>query len=190
MKEYKITEIFYSIQGEGFHVGMPAVFVRFATCNLKCSFCDTDFTNKQEMTKEEIKEEVYKQNKFVKNIVFTGGEPLLQLDGDLIHEFTDVNIFIETNGTQPLPEIKNIWITCSPKPPLYKILLSDYNELKIVWNKDFDTLILDRFNFQNGLKYLQPDNNGKEEIDQITEFLKTNNDWRMSLQCHKLIGLK
>ena len=166
---------------------MPAIFIRFAGCNLSCSFCDTDYKTKFILTKEQIKKEADIIG--VRNIIFTGGEPLLQLDTDLISSFTDMGIYIETNGTLPLPYIQNIWITCSPKPPDYKIIIKDINEIKIVWTKDFDVSILNKFR-HIGLKYLQPDNNGKEEIKQIMEYIKKDNSWRMSLQCHKLINVR
>jgi len=186
MKKYNISEIFYSIQGEGFNVGMPAVFVRFSGCNLDCSFCDTDYKMKFILTKEQIKKEV--EITGAKNIIYTGGEPLLQLDNDLIDSFSDKNIHIETNGT--ILFIKNnVWISCSPKPPNYKTNIKYADEIKIVWTKDFDTSCLEKFD-KIKYKYLQPDNNGQEEIKQIIDYLKIDNSWRMSLQCHKLVNLK
>ena len=78
----KINEIFYSLQGEGHYTGTPAVFIRFAGCNLKCSFCDTDFTSFTEMIEDDIVREIgqYPTN----HIVITGGEPTLQITASLV----------------------------------------------------------------------------------------------------------
>ena len=110
----KINEIFYSLQGEGFHTGTPAVFVRFSGCNLRCSFCDTRHEEGVMMTDEEIVEKV---SSFPARIVIlTGGEPSLWIDKALISRLREAGkqICIETNGTRPLPDGID-WVTCSPK---------------------------------------------------------------------------
>ena len=114
---YHINEIFYSLQGEGFHTGRPAVFVRFAGCNLRCPFCDTDFSHSEPMTAEQIARRVFDYSTHPHTlIVLTGGEPSLQVDNELVdalhaHQQT---VAIETNGTRPVPD--NIdWVTLSPK---------------------------------------------------------------------------
>lgn len=114
---YHINEIFYSLQGEGFHTGRPAVFVRFAGCNLRCPFCDTDFSHSEPMTAEQIARRVFDYSTHPHTlIVLTGGEPSLQVDNELVdalhaHQQT---VTIETNGTRPVPD--NIdWVTVSPK---------------------------------------------------------------------------
>ena len=110
----KINEIFYSLQGEGFHTGTPAVFVRFSGCNLKCSFCDTQHEEGVWMSDEEILAEVGKYPAMT--VILTGGEPSLWIDRefvDCLHRMGKY-VCIETNGTHPLPD--NIdWVTCSPK---------------------------------------------------------------------------
>lgn len=110
----KISEIFYSVQGEGFYTGTPAVFVRFSGCNLKCSFCDTEHQEGAWMSNEEIVEAVKAFP--ARHIVITGGEPGLFLDDKLIKLLKDEGCFIqiETNGARKLPEGID-WITCSPK---------------------------------------------------------------------------
>ena len=75
-KEYPIVEIFHSVQGEGYHAGIPHVFIRFGSCNLRCSWCDTDFDTHENMTSIDILAEVMKYD--CKRIIFTGGEPMLQ----------------------------------------------------------------------------------------------------------------
>ena len=111
---YRINEIFYSLQGEGANSGTPAVFVRFAGCNLHCPFCDTDFDTYTEMTAEEILDEIGQYP--ADFVVLTGGEPSLQVDDALVDAMhsRDLVIAVETNGTHPLPD--NIdWVTVSPK---------------------------------------------------------------------------
>ena len=113
---YKINEIFYSLQGEGFHAGTPAVFVRFSGCNLRCVFCDTQHQAGEKLSSQEIVDEV---NKYpdAPLLVLTGGEPSLFIDEAFVAELkqkTHKTIAIETNGTRPLPSNLD-WVTFSPK---------------------------------------------------------------------------
>ena len=111
---YRVNEIFYSLQGEGANTGTPAVFVRFAGCNLRCPFCDTEFDSYTEMTAAEIADEI---GRFPADfVVLTGGEPSLQVDDALVETLhaRDLVIAVETNGTRPLPADID-WVTCSPK---------------------------------------------------------------------------
>ena len=142
---YHINEIFYSLQGEGFHTGRPAVFVRFAGCNLRCPFCDTDFSHSEPMTAEQIARRVFDYSTHPHTlIVLTGGEPSLQVDNELVdalhaHQQT---VTIETNGTRPVPD--NIdWVTLSPKAVPAdeskvvlshepKVVLTQSDEVKVV----------------------------------------------------------
>ena len=97
----KINEIFYSLQGEGYHTGTPAIFVRFSGCNLKCDFCDTQHEEGTMMTDEEIITKVKKYPAVT--VVLTGGEPSLWIDDqliDLLHQ-AGKYVTIETNGTHP-----------------------------------------------------------------------------------------
>jgi 7-carboxy-7-deazaguanine synthase len=119
---YSVAEIFPTIQGEGPFIGYPSVFIRMATCNLRCHFCDTDFDKKHEMTAEEILWQV-KAYKSMPLVVITGGEPLLQPIRkliDLIHYGLEYKMVqIETAGTvslEPLPQT-NLRIVVSPKTP-------------------------------------------------------------------------
>ena len=116
-----MNDIFYSLQGEGRNTGRAAVFVRFAGCNLRCPFCDTEFDSYTEMTAEEILEKVsslhISEGVGVRPlIVLTGGEPTLQVDEafvDLLHQH-DYEVAMESNGTRPAP--RNLdWLTVSPK---------------------------------------------------------------------------
>ena len=118
---YRINNIFYSLQGEGRNTGRAAAFVRFAGCNLRCPFCDTEFDSYREMTADEILQEIAQLSSFTSPlsscfIVLTGGEPTLQVDEhfvDLLHQ-EGYEVAMESNGTRPAP--RNLdWLTVSPK---------------------------------------------------------------------------
>jgi len=115
-----VSEIFYSIQGEGPNIGRPSVFLRLAGCNLKCNFCDTKYSwSNSEFESISNKKIIQRIGKFgCKNLVITGGEPLLQQNEikTLLDELKEYKIEIETNGSIRLKIAKNIeQINCSPK---------------------------------------------------------------------------
>lgn len=133
----RINEIFYSLQGEGFFTGTPAVFIRFSGCNLQCDFCDTTHQSFTDMSEDEIVQQA--ANYAGRHVVITGGEPSLQLTASLVDKLHAAGKFvaIETNGTHPLPH--NIdWITLSPKDAYVahgaKIVLSRCHEIKLVYD--------------------------------------------------------
>jgi len=185
MKKYKINEIFYSIQGEGFHVGTPMIFIRFAECNLNCSFCDTDYSEKHQLTVIEILKKIEQYD--CDTVLLTGGEPALQIENHFIYMLkqNDYTIHIETNGIQSLPE--NIdWITISPKSDdSWK--LKEGNELKLVYNGQ----ILGKYeqyrsNFD--FFYLQP--MSMRNIPQTINAVKENKIWKLSIQVQKLLKIR
>ena len=145
MQQYKINEIYYSLQGEGFHTGVPSVFVRFSGCNLSCSFCDTAHASGTMMTAQEIADAInaYPQAPL---IVLTGGEPSLFVTDEFISYLktaTGKRIAMETNGTHAVPS--NIdWVTLSPKTGFqgadaHPCILTECHELKVVYlNQDLD----------------------------------------------------
>ncbi len=175
---YPINEIFYSIQGEGFHAGKPAVFIRLAGCNLNCPWCDTDHSKKMEMTEVEIKEKAIEMSRSTSLVVITGGEPTFYdlrplslvlsegIDSKDIEYFCEVQV--ETNGTGPyvneLLEAKErlhiSWITLSPKhqhrPEDIVFMKSD--EIKIVYdgiikpNQMIDDMLWDRLIYEREKK--------------------------------------
>lgn len=111
----RVNEIFYSLQGEGAHAGVPSVFIRLSGCNLRCWFCDTQHQNGTDMSVEEI---IAAVNSYPAQwVILTGGEPSLQITGEFIRklkEHTGKLVAIETNGTRQLPEEID-WVTLSPK---------------------------------------------------------------------------
>lgn len=195
---YKINEIFYSLQGEGHNAGMPAVFVRFSGCNLRCAFCDTKHEEGQFMTANEIVGQI-KEYPLAQLVVLTGGEPSLFIDEkfvDYIKKECDLPVAIETNGTNPLP--RNLdWVTLSPKTgfdggDIKPCILNDCNELKVVYlGQDlsrYDSIKAD-------IRYLQPcyTDNEIERLNNMKacmEAVLNNKGWSLSLQIHRILNIR
>ena len=205
---FKVNEIFYSLQGEGRNTGRAAVFIRFAGCNLRCSFCDTEFDSYREMSAEEIVDAISVwPSRFV---VLTGGEPTLQVDDafvDLLHQH-GYEVAMESNGTRPAP--RNLdWLTVSPKDwckasgGWWTEHRSRINEVKIVFDEDTPARLSSTHNpqliIQNSkpitLYSLQPCDTGDAErnvriLHLCIEYIKQHPQWRLSLQTHKLVGIR
>ena len=212
----RINDIFYSIQGEGHNTGRAAVFIRFAGCNLRCGFCDTEFDTYREMTDEEIIAEVsrYKVSRCENSlVVLTGGEPTLQADEafvDLLHQH-GFEVAMESNGTHPAPQNLD-WLTVSPK--LFRGERREErgerlpDEVKVVFDESTDPetflppLIPELCSPTRSLSsllspllYLQPCDTGDAErnamiINRCVDYIKEHPQWRLSLQTHKLVGFK
>lgn len=189
-----VNEIFYSLQGEGGRSGQPSIFIRLAKCNLTCSFCDTDFERGVKMTTEEILQEIEPYG--CKWIIWTGGEPTLQLNDAVVDLFKERGYLqaIETNGTRRVPAGID-YITCSPKQQFEKVreLIPEVDELRFPIQKGDplpDVNILPKAKHY----YLSPifDNNDiiQENIDYCVYLVKENPMWALSLQIHKLIGIR
>lgn len=196
----KVNEIFYSLQGEGFHTGTPAVFVRLSGCNMACDFCDTDHAHGREMTDDEIVAEVCRHP--ARHVVVTGGEPLLQLTATLVGKLhaEGRTVQIETNGTLPLRDgLESLvdWVTCSPKygrvPTIQRI-----DELKIVFELDHPEYIIDPATLADrGIsRYsLQPCDRADAawnaaNLHACIAYILAHPRWHLSLQTHKLIGVR
>ncbi|AFZ82799.1 7-carboxy-7-deazaguanine synthase [Candidatus Kinetoplastidibacterium crithidiae] len=208
---YSVKEIFKTLQGEGFHSGRAAVFCRFSGCNLwnglekdrltsDCKFCDTDFIGTNgvnggkfknvDLLVHSISKEWGCENYEDRYVVLTGGEPLLQVDVELIDALHNAGFFIaiETNGTIIPPDGID-WICVSPKVSR-DIILKYGNELKVVYpqsNMNIDSLL--SMNFEHF--FLQPldDANIKENTRLSVEYCITHPKWHLSLQTHKYIGI-
>lgn len=186
-KTYRVNEIFYSLQGEGYHTGYPAVFVRFSGCNLRCPFCDTDFSTYSEMTAEEIASAV--QHLSADShvlIILTGGEPSLQADELLLSTLhsTGKRICMETNGTRPLPAGID-WITCSPKEGS-RVVIPFANELKIVYqHQDVEQWAE---HIPSTHLYLQPCS--CQNTADVIDYILRHPHWHLSLQTHKYIDIR
>jgi organic radical activating enzyme len=188
-KLYHINEIFYSLQGEGFHTGRAAVFVRFAGCNLRCPFCDTDFSQSEPMTAGQIAERVFAFNSHPDTlIVLTGGEPSLQADDallEVLHRHGQL-ITMETNGTHPVPAAVD-WITVSPKPDS-AVVLTKASEVKVVYTgQTADEIKQWQLSIQAAHYFLQPCSCSNTE--QVVAFVLAHPEWRLSLQTHKYIHI-
>ncbi|HBI84429.1 7-carboxy-7-deazaguanine synthase [Orrella sp. NBD-18] len=209
---YSVKEIFYTLQGEGGQAGCAAVFLRFAGCNLwtglekdraqaVCQFCDTDFVGTngtlggKYKTAIELVEVIdrewpagYSESKLV---VCTGGEPLLQLDDALIRELHDhgFRIAVETNGTITAPSGID-WICVSPKSDAP--LNQDHGqEIKLVYpQKNVRPELFENLNFKHF--FLQP-MDGPDQATNIAltiQYCMNHPKWRLSLQSHKLTGIR
>jgi organic radical activating enzyme len=187
MAKYRVNEIYYTIQGEGVRYGIPHVFVRFAECNLACGFCDTEFESFVEMSAEEIYNEVVKLGGPCKNVMFCGGEPLLQLDGELISWFAADGYFIavETNGTREIPDLID-WVACSPKVAEHAIKPMFVDELKYVRGHNQG---IPRPSCKATHYLLSPIFEGNEldraNLERCIQLVKENPQWRLSIQHHK-----
>lgn len=195
---YRINEIFYSLQGEGRHTGRPAVFVRFSGCNLKCPFCDTDFSAATLMTADDIINAIspWQTCGFV---VITGGEPSLQIDDTLVERLHQAGYYvaIETNGTHALPEAID-WVTWSPKdqfaPNVPALALKRINEIKVVFDGEHDP---ERYVSIASDAYLclQPCDTGdtarNQQISKLcVDYILQHPHWHLSLQTHKLLNIQ
>ncbi|AEH61908.1 7-carboxy-7-deazaguanine synthase [Zymomonas mobilis] len=215
-RHYAVKESFLTLQGEGIQAGRRAVFIRFAGCNLwngreddreqaTCRFCDTDFVgidgeNGGRFTAEELaeqairlwKEALESRYQYVRPfVVLTGGEPLLQVDEALLLALKNqaFEIAIETNGTQPVPSAID-WVCMSPKAGS-QIILEKGNEIKLVWpQKGIDIEALEKLDFDHYLIQPMDDEYQKENIQKAIAFVMQRPLWRLSIQSHKLIGVK
>lgn len=193
----KVNEIFYSIQGEGYYTGRAAVFIRFSGCNLKCPFCDTNHSEYLEMDEDDIVNHVKQYN--CDFVVLTGGEPSLQVTETLIDKLhlNGMYVTMETNGTKEIPQ--NIdWVTVSPKYPYVgnrgKVILKRCDELKVVF--DGNLIFFDpTFGIEAFQYYMQPCDTGdetknKEIVRKLINFIKNNNQWKISLQTQKILNVR
>jgi 7-carboxy-7-deazaguanine synthase len=210
---YTVKEIFYTLQGEGANAGKAAVFCRFSGCNLWtgreedrhraiCQFCDTDFfgiapdggkfTDADDLARA-VEEKWTAEDNFdaEKFVVCTGGEPLLQLDEPLIDAFHSrgFKVAVETNGTQHRPGGID-WLCVSPKAGAPLVLTSG-DELKLVYPQptslpeEFGSLDFTHF-------FLQPMDGpeGEANTRKAIEYCMAHPKWRLSIQTHKLVGIR
>ena len=196
---YRINEIFYSLQGEGFWTGTPMVFLRFSGCNLKCPFCDTDHSGYREMDAGEIVAEILKAGGDCRRVCVTGGEPSLQLDKALVDALhgAGFQVHVETNGTRPLPEGVD-WVTLSPKTDVKglkgdgTVVLERADEVKVVYEGGVDEKWAA---FPAQWHFLQPCDTGDETKNKAVwaetiDHIQRHPLWRLSLQTHKLMNIR
>jgi 7-carboxy-7-deazaguanine synthase len=211
MSTYAVKEVFYTLQGEGARTGRPAVFCRFARCNLwsgideqrndaVCRFCDTDFVGTDgpgggvfrdaEALATHVAARWPNDHDGVPYVVCTGGEPLLQLDPPLIDALHSrrFEIAIETNGTLPVPDGVD-WVCMSPKA-MAPTVVERGDELKLVYPQvgaepeRYASLTFDQF-------FLQPMDGPDvaRNTRLAVDYCLAHPQWRLSLQTHKLLGI-
>ena len=208
---YAVKEIFYTLQGEGANAGRSAVFCRFAGCNLwsglerdrdtaVCKFCDTDFVGTDGTSGGKYSDAIKLASTIASQwpaiskgkrlVVCTGGEPLLQLDAALIDALhaEGFEIAVETNGTIVAPTGID-WICVSPKAGAPLLQLSG-QELKVVVPQPFDFDYLAALDFEH--RFVQPmDGPSRAENTQFAiDWCMQHPEWRLSVQTHKVIGIR
>ena len=202
--KYRVKEIFWSIQGEGWNVGVPSIFVRFSGCNqwtglereraaghADCArWCDTDFYDGESLEHDALLARIGEQREAARLVVFTGGEPLLQLTPELLRDVAGLGLAcaVETNGTLALPP-GEYWVTVSPKGGKHPLRVTAGDELKLVYPQlgvqphEVASLSFDHF-------YLQPRDNSPESTRACLDYISLHPQWRLSVQVHKYIGVR
>lgn len=212
---YSVKELFYTLQGEGAQTGRASVFCRFTGCNLwsglekdrhktVCPFCDTDFVGTdgegggkfqdarqlaQAIINTWPKQKI--SDKSRPYVVFTGGEPLLQLDRELIQQLHDAGfeIGVETNGTIEAPEGID-WLCVSPKQ-LDNLKQRKGNELKLLFPlQHLPPEQCESLDFQHYFLQAVDEENGADNLQAVIHYCLEHPMWRISLQTHKLLGLR
>jgi 7-carboxy-7-deazaguanine synthase len=186
-----LSEIFYSIQGEGTWTGTPAVFVRLAGCNLACDFCDTDYSTKFFASAHEIVAMVREAGGDCPMVVLTGGEPLAQAETPALIEALRRDgrrVHIESNGTifTELPD--DVWLCVSPKERVDQRMAARANEAKLIVDRRVPEEHLALF-AQKPTILLQPEGNRPSNVALALDYAKAHPQrFRLSLQTHKFIG--
>jgi organic radical activating enzyme len=193
----KVVEIFNSIQGEGANFGKSATFIRLSNCNKNCSYCDTDWENGTEMSLDEIHDEVEQFN--TKFLIWTGGEPTLQLNSEVLSFFGSFYQAIETNGTNPVPSEID-YISCSPKVDLETL---KKNFIKVnEWR--FPVIAGSKLPTIDDLPkaehyFLSPVFSGEtkqklrinqQNLEHCLTLIEQDPRWRLSVQLHKLLNIQ
>ncbi|MBY0301747.1 MULTISPECIES: 7-carboxy-7-deazaguanine synthase [Sphingomonas] len=208
---YAVKEMFLTLQGEGVQAGRRAVFVRFAGCNLwsgreqdrasaVCRFCDTDFVGTDGLGGGRFGdaaalvaavEDFWGAGRERRFVVLTGGEPMLQVDDALVDALHDAGFFvaIESNGTLPVhPRID--WICISPKAGSETVQRRG-DELKLVWPQPgSDLSAIEGWAFDHFLLQPMDDARGQANVDAAMALVMERPHWRLTLQTHKMLGLR
>lgn len=209
MKRYDIAEIFYSVQGEGIWTGQPMVFVRMAGCNLSCSWCDTSHKLDESLTASQIMKRVQDLAPPGAPVCFTGGEPTLSIDKELVCLLSgelSCQLHIETNGLLPVPEIlRFVSVVVSPKIPAREVnrwgIVKEYwthhtagSILKLVYDVSpgfhLNEILEDWGQFWWDRQYLQPLwFEGTTNEREVLEYVQEHPEWLISTQQHKKWGV-
>lgn len=214
---YRVKEIFPTLQGEGYHAGRPAVFVRFTACNLwtgkdqdrirdcernaaRCpAWCDTDFVGGDRYTSDELVSAIREAAGPIRFVVFTGGEPLLQLDAGLVRDLAWLGFgsAVETNGTVAVSdELRNagLWVCVSPKIAPERLAQRSGDEIKVVFPA-YDPAQYEEVAAGFRFRYVQPCDLSRTPLPGNTtpdaiKFVMENPQWSLSTQTHKIHRLR
>lgn len=198
MERYRVNEIFYSLQGEGVRAGTPNLFLRLSRCNLECKVethgfdCDTEFESGRWMTPPEILAEFRQLSASCDWVILTGGEPALQADAELIDGLhaAGFKLAIETNGSIEL-QLGLDWITVSPKVAEHAIRQRRAHEVKYVrgYGQGIPKTVVEAEHYLISPAFegagLDP-----RALDWCIRLCKENPPWRLSVQQHKLWGVR
>lgn len=204
MKTYLVNEVFYSLQGEGLRAGTANVFVRFAGCDLQCSMmpgplspggfdCDTNFSGGRKLTAEALLEQMAARGGPCRNVILTGGEPMLQVDGELLASMRGRGWFIalETNGNHEVGRDWFDWVTVSPKVAEHTIKALEADEVKYVIHHG-QAIPKPRVKATNKLisPAWDPARGFTDSLAWCIQLIKENPEWRLSMQQHKLWNVR
>jgi len=202
-RRYLVKEMFGpTLQGEGAHAGRACVFLRFAACNLACSWCDTDFAPEgaQRMDATEIVASLRELDRGdARRVIVTGGEPTLQWDPEIADALRAAGFrtHMESNGTRPLAAPVD-WLTVSPKPQFHPASITlapdlPASELKVVVDDTVDEAVLDRHaaRYRCEHRFVQPcmDARYDHHLARTLALVHARPAWRLSLQLHKILGV-
>ena len=196
---YLVKEMFGpTLQGEGAHAGRPCVFLRFAACNLACTWCDTDFAP-EGATRHDADAIVARLVELDRHtsrmVVVTGGEPTLQWDAplaDALHT-AGFRVHMETNGTRPVTGVD--WLTVSPKPRFHPASIALValapSEVKVVVDDSVDEAVLDGYatRYRCDHYFAQPCAGDDGSLARTLALVQARPRWRLSLQLHKIVGV-
>jgi 7-carboxy-7-deazaguanine synthase len=186
----RINEIFYSLQGEGARAGQSTIFIRLTGCDLSCGFCDTEFVSGAEMTVEELLNHVKQYS--ARWVCWTGGEPMLQLTSDVVDAFRDAGYLqsIETNGGHRMPFALE-WVVVSPKVAEHVVARNfpgGVDELRYAWHAGKISVPSPAIPALH--KYISPVCDGGslniKNLKHCIELCKSNPEWKLSIQQHKI----
>jgi 7-carboxy-7-deazaguanine synthase len=192
-----LMEEFYTIQGEGFHTGTAAYFIRIGGCDVGCHWCDVKESWNAEMhPATKISEIVDNAKKYAETIVITGGEPLMWDMTAITKQLklVNLNVHIETSGAYPLTGTWD-WICLSPKKNKLptQTVYENANELKVIIHNKHDFIFAEEQAQKvnpDAILFLQPEWSKKEEMTPlIVDYVMANPKWRVSLQTHKFLNI-
>ncbi|MBR3632093.1 MAG: 7-carboxy-7-deazaguanine synthase QueE [Elusimicrobiaceae bacterium] len=192
---WNVNEIFYSVQGEGKHTGMPAVFVRLAGCHMGCDFCDTKYAFAKGTDMNSLQILVAVTQFPCKTVVITGGEPTEQDLPALIATLKSAGytVHIETNGARDCDVSRADFVCVSPKKYVAPQMLQKADIIKLVVSTRTPLQEIEKFYAYENEKtqlYLQPESNKQENMDLCVKLIKNHPSARLSVQLHKLIKVR